>query len=78
MKLKPIVLVTKAAVDFSDVRGDKAIMDIVNHVGSVGHEDIPFNLDWNDEDECPAFKEFLVKTYGDGIKEHGEFILLSC
>ncbi len=76
--MKKIVLITKAAVDFSDVRGDKAISDIVDHVGGVGHDDIPFSLDWSDEDECPDFKKWLVEMFGEKIKNHEKFILLSC
>ena len=43
--MKPIVLVTKAAVDFSEIDDKEAISDIVELVDGVGHDDIPFTLD---------------------------------
>lgn len=68
----------RAEVDFSHIQGEKAVMDIVDLVGGVGHENIQFTLDWSDEEECPSFKEWLVNTFGEEIKNHEKFILLSC
>lgn len=77
MGLKKIKLITKVAIDFSDLK-DEAQTDILDLVGSVGHEDIPFELDWSDEDDYPHLKSYLTLTYGEEIRNHESFLLESC
>lgn len=74
---KAIKIITKAAVDFSDM-DEPAQSDIIDLVGGVGHDDIPFTLSWEDEDDYPNLKKFLVKTFGDKAREHEEWLLESC
>jgi hypothetical protein len=76
--MKPITLVTKVSIDFSEIIDKKAIIDLLEIVGSVGHDDIPFYLDWSSEKEHSVFKKYLVDTFGEDIKKYEEFILLSC
>ena len=76
--MKKINLITKVGVDFGSIVGDQAIKEVIKIVDGVGHDDIPFYMDWEDVEENSAFKKFLVDTYGDEIKNHEEFILLSC
>jgi len=75
---KPIITRSIIEVDqpsSKDDPGDKILMDLLDIVGSIGHDDIPFTLDWSDDDSNILWKDYLVKTYGDEIKNHEEFIL---
>lgn len=71
---QPIVISKKAEVEQppSDSEAESELLDIV---GGIGHDDIPFTLDWSDEDESPAFKQYLLDTYGEEIKQHESFLL---
>jgi len=55
--------------------GDKILMDLLEIVDSIGHDDIPFTLDWEDGSN-QLWKDYLVKTYGPDIMNHEEFLLL--
>ena len=78
MGKKKITLVTKATVDWNELADEKVQMEVIDLVGGIGHDDIPFVLDWSDEESQPLFKKYLVEIYGDNIKKHEEFLLLSC
>lgn len=73
---KKIVLETRVAVEsyIQEDVGDKILMDLLDIVDSIGHDDIPFELDWEDG-EHELYKEYLVKTYDKKIKEYDSFIL---
>jgi hypothetical protein len=42
---------------------EKVLMDLLDIVDSIGHDDIPFTLDWSDKNENVLYKKFLVETY---------------
>lgn len=75
-KLKKIKVETKVRVD--QPSDDKTLMDLLDIVESIGHDDILFTLDWSDEDQNPLYKSFLVETYGKEIKKYENFILDCC
>lgn len=76
VKLKKIKVETKVRVD--QPNDDKTLMDLLDIVESIGHDDILFTLDWSDEDENSLYKSFLVETYGEKIKKYENFILDCC
>lgn len=75
--LKPIKLETRVAIDYHipNDPGDKIMMDLLDIVESIGHDDIPFSLDWSDEDSHALYKDYLVRTFGEDIKNYEDFIL---
>lgn len=76
---KSIKIVTKVSVEQPEEDpGDKILMDLLDIVQSIGHEDIPFTLDWSDEDENKLYKDYLVRVYGPDIRKYEEFILECC
>lgn len=76
--MKPIKVITKIAVEQPDNDpGDKILMDLLDIVDSIGHDDIPFYLDWSD-DSNQLYKDYLVRTYGEDIKKYDEFMLMCC
>ncbi len=50
------------------------LMDLLDLVGSIGHELIPFTLDW-DDDYNLVWKEYLINVYGPDIKNYKDFLL---
>lgn len=75
-KLKKIKVVTKVMVE--QPSDERVLMDLLDIVDSIGHDDIPFTLDWSDKNENVLYKKFLVETYGEEIKKYDEFILDCC
>ncbi len=53
---------------------NKILMDLLEIVGSIGHDDIVFYLDW-DSDRNMLWKNYLVNTYGNEIKNYESFII---
>ncbi len=80
MKTKNITLLSKVSVDFHEMMSDDddATTDVIELVGSVGHEEYPFYLDWSDNSWSINLKSYLVKTFGEKIKKYDAFILISC
>jgi hypothetical protein len=75
---KPITLITKVSIDFDfDGIPEKVQSDLIDIIGGIGHDDIPFNLDWSSNENI-IFKQYLIETFGEEIKQYDEFILLSC
>ncbi len=75
-QFKPIELITKVAVEQPvNDPGQRITMDLLDIVQSIGHDDIPFTLDWSDGYN-QLWKDYLVGVYGEDIKNHEEFILL--
>lgn len=74
---KLLKTVTKACVEASDL-STEAESDVIDLTGGYGHDDIPFNLDWESEDDYPDLKKFLVDTFGPKAKEHDEWLLECC
>ena len=80
-KLLPIELETRVAIDCDIIGpdpGDKIMMDLLDIVGSIGHDDITFSIDWSDEEYNTLYKDYLVRIYGEGIKDYDDFILKCC
>lgn len=75
--MKPIQVVTKAVVELDGC--DEAVLrEVVDFLDGIGHEDINFYFDWDDEDEAPLFKAFLLETYGPTLKMYEALILAGC
>lgn len=68
-----IKIITKVEVE--QPSDEEALMELLEIVDSIGHDDIPFDMSWDDEDEYPNFKAYLIEEYGEEIKNYEEFIL---
>jgi hypothetical protein len=78
--MKNIILKTKVAIEYSDLDevndpdGDVEI-DLLGICGMIGHDDILFQLSWNNNFYV-HLKKYLVDMYGETIRQYTEFILL--
>lgn len=77
--MKLLTLIAKIGIDYDDIpKGGKVENEIIDHLSGLGHDDKLFNLDWEDEKECPTFKKWLISEYGNDVKQYDEFVMLSC
>lgn len=75
-KLEELEVVSFARVEQAWDEDSEAYSEMFDMFESIGHDDIPFSLDWDDETEWPHFKEYLVERYGKVVMEHTEFMLI--
>lgn len=72
--MKELRTTTYVNVESGDLT-DAAESDLLDIIGSYGHDDKPFHIDWNDEDEAPTLKDWLITEFGESVKSHTKFML---